>query len=140
MKELKSSKEPKKKPGQFQKSKKKFQNIQHNRDQLKLLKDQVVDHAELFVLEDDGNFYKVLIKPFPEVPYDAYSTYEYVPVVYLSQGKKGRLRLSHLIGKDAYPRCKVGEGFIPWEHCFGIVTSKELLSSKECADPTAPIA
>ena len=120
-----------KKPGEFKKQQKKHQNIQHKRDQLKLLKEEKIQEAELFILDPDG-FKKVYIKSFPEVPYDAYGRYETTNVVYVQRKhKKTRLRTSQLIGKDAYPRCKVeGPGFIEWEDCLGIIIKTEMLKPK----------
>src|SRR5579885_2872166 len=92
MKELKQKKQTKKKPGEFQKKKKKFQNIQHNRDQLKLLKEGKIEEAELFILDPDG-FKKVTI--VSREPYGGDT------VVYLhNRGKGSKLRTGWFIEKD----------------------------------------
>jgi hypothetical protein len=120
-----------KKPGEFKKQQKKHQNIQHNRDQLKLLKDKVVEFVELFVLDPDG-FKKITIKAFPEVPYNV-DGLERRDVVYLQRRKnKTKLRTGELVSKDAYPRCYVFDGgFIEWDDCFGLITQAEMLKPKE---------
>jgi hypothetical protein len=137
MKELKQKKETKKKPGEFQKQKKKFQNIQHNRDQLKLLNEKQILEAELFILDPDG-FKKVTIVPLDmSNPHYDYKTLCYygTRVVYLSHnGRGGKLRTAYLIEKDSGGRCKVdGEGFIEWDSCFGIIVKEEKLAAKKRA-------
>lgn len=52
-----------KKPGEFKKQQQKHHNIQHNRDQMKLLREDKIERAELFILDPDG-FKKVTVKKF----------------------------------------------------------------------------
>jgi hypothetical protein len=129
MKELKSYKEPKKKPGEFQKSKKKNKNIQHNRDQIKLLREYQIQLAELFILDDDG-FKKVSIIEMPS-NHDARPLY--AKVVFLSSNGRGhRLRTGYYADKNAGDRCKLSNGeFIEWKQCFGIVISTEMLKEND---------
>jgi hypothetical protein len=138
MKELKQKKEAKKKAGEFQKKKKKYQNIQHNRDQLKLLKEGQLIEAELFILDPDG-FKRVTIVPLdmsnPHYDYKEICYYG-ARVVYLSHnGRGGKLRTAYLIEKDSGGRCKVSEeGFIEWDECYGIIVKEEKLASKKGAN------
>lgn len=122
MKELKNLKEPKKKPGQFQKTRKRNLNIQHNRDQLKLLKEQKIEEAELFVL-DGSTFKKVTIKNQDPISGNL--------IVYVANnGKKSKLQLGHYIEKDAGGACRVMKNssfFIDWKYFLGIVVKEEIL-------------
>lgn len=127
MKELKSYKNHKKKPGEFKKSKQRNKNIQHNRDQLKLLKEEKIDKAELFILDPDG---------FKKVTIERGISYGPWPIVYLSHhGKKSKLRTGTLIGDDGGDRLKIlEEGYIDPQHCFGTVINVEVLK----ANPSIP--
>jgi len=125
MKELKSFKEPKKTPGQFKKAKKRNKNIQHNRDQLKLLKEQKLDQVELYIL--DNNIFKrvTIMSGDPAAPEELFKTGD--KVVYLAQnGKKSKLRTGFYVDKRG--SCLIyNVGFIKWEHCLGLVIKEEII-------------
>lgn len=115
--------EAKKKPGEFQKKKKRYKHIQNNRDQLKLLREEKIDQAELTVLDPNG-----LKKVFIE-RYDYNSYLHGINVVYLVQNGKGhKLHTGMVIDKDAGGGCKiVGVGIIPWKNCLGVIVKEEFL-------------
>lgn len=114
-----------KKPGEFKKSKQRNKNIQHNRDQLKLLKEGTIPQAELFILDPNG-FKRVTIVRWDCEDSPSLSG---AIIVYLSHGgKKSKLRTGLFYDKDRGNRCRIlEEGFIDWEHCFGIVVKEEML-------------
>lgn len=125
MKELKSFKNHKKKPGEFQKSKKKHKNIQHNRDQLKLLKEEKIEQAELFILDPDA-FKKVTIER---------GFHECFDVVYLSNhGRKSKLRTGTISCKTDPEDGRVqivGVGYLDVQYCYGHIVKVEILKTKE---------
>lgn len=129
MKELKRSKQVKKKPGQFKKAQKRHQNIQHNRDQLKLLKEMKIDSAELFILDPEA-FKKVTI-----VRHDCETSPPLVsgtPIVYLhNRGKSSKLRTGMFIDKDGLKVDNQPGGYIEMKHVFGIIVKEELLKEKD---------
>lgn len=131
MKERKQKKQAKKQPGQFLKTKQRNKNIQHNREQLKLLKEKTVETVELFILEPDG-FKKVTTAPFLYTEYDKeHGQLDAVKIVYLANnGKKSKLRTAHIVPKRSNTRCCLDVGndvFIDWEHCFGVVVKEEFI-------------
>ena len=106
----------------FDKKRKRHKNIQHNRDQLKLLKEKKINTAELFILDLDG-FKKVTISPnLPE------SNLSYTKVVYLS--KKYNRLLTAYIYKDQENRLANGI-YVKDKHIFGIVLKEKVLGSLE---------
>tara|TARA_B110000503_G_C7129161_1_gene406057 strand:- start:1015 stop:1359 length:345 start_codon:yes stop_codon:yes gene_type:complete len=103
----------------FDKKRKRHKNIQHNRDQLKLLKEKKINTAELFIL-DLGGFKKVTISPnLPE------SILSYKKIVYLSK-KYGRLLTADIYG-DQENRLANPSIYVEGKHIFGIVLKEELL-------------
>lgn len=114
-----------KQQGDFKKQQKKHKNIQHNRDQLKLLKEEKIAQADLFVLDPDG-FKKVTIMPLT-------NAIGYSNVVFLS--RKGRL-LTGTVMKDEYDDSRVNiveEGYVAREYVFGHIINIEMLKGKERA-------
>lgn len=112
-----------KKPGDFKKQQKKHQNIQHNRDQLKLLREELIQEAELFVLDPDG-FKKVTIKPMPE-------HFDCERVVYLQRRRnKTKLQTGILTTASEYPRVRVNGIFVEREDVFGIIVKEENFGKK----------
>lgn len=117
-----------KKPGEFKAQQKKHQNIQHNRDQLKLLKEEKIQEAELFVLDPDG-FKKVTIKP---INWNA--GWDWLEVVYLQRKKENtKLRTGTLTTKDGL---KVGDHHANQDEVYGEIVKVELLKPSELNPPT----
>jgi hypothetical protein len=130
MKELKSNKEKKKLPGQFKKARKRNLNIQHNRDQLKLLKEGKIAQAELFVLDPDA-FKKVTIVPL-NISLSEVNSLNGVKTVFLfKNGKKSRLRTGIIIEKNGVKIYEEPGGHVDFDHCFGIVIKEEILQKKK---------
>lgn len=117
-----------KKPGEFKAQQKKHQNIQHNRDQLKLLKEEKIQEADLFVLDTDG-FKKVTIK---RIDWDA--CWISIEVVYLQRKKEQtKLRTGTLIDKDGIKIC--GPYRVHLDDVYGEIVKVELLKTSELNPP-----
>jgi hypothetical protein len=132
MKEFHTHKEKKKEPGQFKKSRKRNLNIQHNRDQLKLLKEGKIPQAELFILDPEA-FKKVTIVPMdadlPSLGID--ERYGVKAAFLFKHGKKSRLRTGWIVEKDGFKIYEEPGGHINYDNCFGIVIKEEILKEKE---------
>ena len=120
-----------KKPGEFKAQQQKHKNIQHNRDQLKLLKEEKIQEAELFVLDPDG-FKKVTIK---RIDWDA--GWEWLEVVFLQHKKeKTRLRTGTLSTKDSMKiECHSHSYHISSDEIYGEIVKFELLKASELNPP-----
>jgi hypothetical protein len=124
MKEHKHNKEKKKKPGEFKKQQKKHQNMQHNRDQMKLMKDGLADKIELFVLDPDA-FKKVMVVPLPD------NFHSGMIVAYLhNHGKGSKIRTGYLIDKDGFKVSEEPGGHIDPSNVIGLVVKEEVLKEK----------
>lgn len=119
MKEIKHSKEHKKKPGEFKKSKIKNKNIQNNMDRLRLLREGTLNEAELLILDFDG-FKKVTVIPV---------TSNSQKVVYLANGgKKHKLRTAMVSCKnDCQLVTPNGAFFIKEEYILAEVIREEMI-------------
>lgn len=112
-----------KKPGDFQKQKAKHKKIQHNRDQLKLMREGIIPHAELFIMELDG-LKKITIEPIPQSE-DYYCGFE---VVFLRRrGKRKGLVRDIVSSKDGmHASCGMR---IDYDDVFGKVIEVESASN-----------
>ncbi len=125
MKEHRHNKEKKKKPGEFKKQQKKHQNIQHNADQIKLLRDGVAETIELFVLDPDA-FKKVTVKALPKFTWASGCR-----VVYIHNGgKEHKLRTGYIIDKDGFKVSEEPGGHIDENNVIGLVVKEEVLKEK----------